>query len=70
MNNIANKVLKKCLSRDKWSKSKKKYDWYNRTQNPMCVVCKKKRGSELYGDHVCSLECERKYSENEEAYFR
>lgn len=34
-----------------------------------CVVCKKNKGKEEYGGHLCSLKCELEYSQNEEKYF-
>lgn len=34
-----------------------------------CVVCKKNKGKEEHGSHLCSIECELEYSQNEEKYF-
>ena len=35
-----------------------------------CVVCNKKEGVEQHGGHLCSIECELKYVECEEKYFK
>jgi hypothetical protein len=64
---VAQKIINRILG-DR--KSKNFLEYYDRTgKYPMCVVCKKKRGKEEYGGHLCSSECETKYVENEEKYF-